>query len=115
MTKRRLLIVVTFAALMLLPNTWAISGEEYKFRGGPKDGAQPNGALVSDGAGNFYGTTSSGGLNPCSPQILYCGTVFKTTLGQDGSWTESVIYEFKGGSDGAYPSSSLIFDGSGNL
>jgi len=42
--------------------SWAAqSGAEYRFRGIP-DGSQPNGGLVADGAGNFYGTTSAGAL-----------------------------------------------------
>jgi hypothetical protein len=44
--------------------SWASAGSEYKFRGVP-DGSQPNGGLVSDGAGNFYGTTSGGGRSEC--------------------------------------------------
>ena len=33
----------------------------------------------------------------------------------DGSWTESVLYSFIGGSDGADPYAGLIFDAAGNL
>jgi uncharacterized repeat protein (TIGR03803 family) len=122
MTSKRLLttisgVVITFvAALILIPGSWAVtSGKEHRFRG-RADGANPQSGLVSDGAGNFYGTTSGGGLSTCGQYVPSCGTAFKMSLGQDGSWTESVIYEFKGGSDdGAEPSSSLIFDDSGNL
>lgn len=42
----------------------------YSFKGGVKDGANPFAPLITDGSGNFYGTTSSGG-----PYIE--GTVFK--------------------------------------
>jgi uncharacterized repeat protein (TIGR03803 family) len=112
MARKTLLIVVTFAALILAPNAWAKSGKEYKFRGGPKDGASPESGLVSDGAGNFYGTTYSGGLS-CGFQP--CGTVFRVTHGQDGSWMESLIYEFKGGTDGAGPWGNLTLDPAGNL
>jgi uncharacterized repeat protein (TIGR03803 family) len=60
-----------------------------------------------DGQGNLYGTTQNGGANGY-------GTVFK--LATNG--TETVLYSFcsKGDcSDGAYPASGLITDGSGNL
>ena len=33
----------------------------------------------------------------------------------DGTWTESVLYSFKGGTDGASPISSLVADAKGNL
>jgi uncharacterized repeat protein (TIGR03803 family) len=120
MARSRLLVigrvlVAAVAGLILVPGSWAItSGKEYKFHGGLENGEQPYGGLVSDGAGNFYGTTNGGGISTCS-QYVSCGTAFKMTLGQDGSWTESVIYKFKGGSDGAFPSGSLIFDAAGNL
>jgi hypothetical protein len=32
-----------------------------------------------------------------------------------GSWTESVLYSFTGGTDGAQPSTGLVLDSSGNL
>jgi uncharacterized repeat protein (TIGR03803 family) len=34
---------------------------------------------------------------------------------QGGSWTESVLYTFQGGSDGAWPMANLIMDAKGNL
>jgi uncharacterized repeat protein (TIGR03803 family) len=67
------------------------------------DGAQPEGGLVADAQGNFYGTTSGGGSNNA-------GTVYKISEG-----TENVLYSFKGGSDGSYPRGSLIIDSAGNL
>lgn len=106
MTSKRLLIVVTLVALALVPSTWARSGKEYKFKGG-SDGAIPRGGLVSDGAGSFYGATANGGLG--------YGMVYKMTLGQDGSWTETVIYKFKSGTDGGGPECNLVFDNAGNL
>jgi uncharacterized repeat protein (TIGR03803 family) len=77
------------------------------------DGVSPSGTLVADGTGNLYGTTVNGGTDSsCS-----CGTVFElsppTTVG--GSWTETILYSFEGGSDGSHPSNALIFDVQGNL
>ena len=85
----------------------------YSFSGG-SDGAYPVGALVADKAGNLYGTTSEGGSSNCSSG---CGVVFELTSPstQGGAWTETVLYRFTGGSDGAAPESNLIFDAVGNL
>jgi uncharacterized repeat protein (TIGR03803 family) len=79
----------------------------YRFTGG--DGANPTAGLIADASGNLYGTTElGGGANGCSGG---CGTVFKLTP----SGTETVLYRFTGGSDGASPFAALIADGAGNL
>jgi len=84
----------------------------YRFTGG-SDGAEPIGDLVFDAAGNLYGTTIQGGLSHgCGG--LGCGAVYKLTQ-SSGSWTESVLYEFRGATDGAFPNGGVIFDTAGNL
>lgn len=75
----------------------------YSFTGG-SDGAQPEAALLTDGIGDFYGTTEAGGANGL-------GVVFKVTT----AGSESTLHSFAGGSDGANPVASLIMDKSGNL
>ena len=90
----------------------------YSFQGGTSDGDVPNGGLITDGSGNLYGTTLQGGSGGCtaSASIIGCGTVFKLTPGGGGSYTESVLYSFLGGTtDGAYPYSGLVTDSTGNL
>jgi len=73
------------------------------------DGVNPYAGLIEDSAGNFYGTTSAGGGSEnCS---FGCGTVFK--LAPNG--TETVLYSFKGESDGAVPYGGVIADRKGNL
>lgn len=82
------------------------SGQEkvlYHFSGG-SDGANPLGGLLLDPSGNLYGTASSAGSS-------HLGTIF--TISAAG--TESNLYTFTGGTDGAYPYSHLIMDSSGNL
>lgn len=91
-----------------------VSAKEYHFHGTP-DGSEPDGALLSDGAGNFYGTTSSGGLASCGLSTPFCGTVFKMSVGANGALTETVLYEFQGINDGASPAGALILDHAGNL
>ena len=78
----------------------------YAFKDQP-DGASPYGGLISDRAGHLYGTTYYAGAYDL-------GTVYKLT-NNNGTWTESVLYSFKGGTDGASPISSLVADAAGNL
>jgi uncharacterized repeat protein (TIGR03803 family) len=67
--------------------------------------------VILDHAGNLYGTTIAGGDKGS-------GTVFELTHNSNGSWHESVLYDFcslTSCSDGSGPSSGLIFDQAGNL
>jgi uncharacterized repeat protein (TIGR03803 family) len=78
----------------------------YAFKDQP-DGALPYGGVISDKAGNLYGTTYYAGVHDL-------GTVYKLTR-SGTTWTESVLYSFKGGTDGASPISSLVSDAAGNM
>jgi hypothetical protein len=86
----------------------------YQFAGG-SDGAQPSDRLVMDKAGALYGTTTGGGIG-CK-NFGGCGTVFRLTLpaGGHSGWSETVIYRFAGGSDGAAPTAGLIIGEHGVL
>jgi uncharacterized repeat protein (TIGR03803 family) len=86
----------------------------YSFKGG-SDGEYPRSSLVFDAAGNLYGTTASGGTSTCSGNKGGCGTVFKLAPNSHSGWTESLIYTFKGGSDGLGPVAGLTLDSAGNL
>ena len=87
----------------------------YSFQGGA-DGAGPAGGVVFGPDGSLYGATQFGGADDCSP-MADCGTVFQVTPQKDGSWTETVLYVFKGkaSNDGEYPEGGLIADSAGNL
>jgi uncharacterized repeat protein (TIGR03803 family) len=78
----------------------------YAFKDQP-DGALPYGGLIFDRSGNLYGTTYYAGAHDV-------GTVYKLTHRGD-SWTESVLYSFKGALDGSSPISTLVRDAAGNL
>ncbi len=83
----------------------------YNFEGG-NDGANPYDGLVSDSAGNFYGTTANGGgSNVCNNG---CGTVFELSP-SGGGWTERVLYAFQGGNDGLNPNAGVALDAAGNV
>ena len=87
----------------------------YNFKGGSQDGANPHATLVFDNAGNMYGTTLSGGLNPrvCNGG---CGVIFKLAPPTgEGKWTETVLYEFTGGADGGTAYAGVILDSASNL
>jgi len=72
------------------------------------DGGEPGGGLAVDAAGNFYGTTESGGDTNCSGG---CGTIFGFSAGG----VETTLYSFKGGSDGDLPVAGVTLDSTGNL
>lgn len=95
--------------------TWAAK-VIHSFFGGIGEGAFPEAGLVSDAAGNLYGTTSAGGQVGCGQ--YGCGTVFELTPSGSGAWTEQVLYAFCSASncaDGSVPLASLILDAAGNL
>ncbi len=80
----------------------------YAFAGQP-DAAFPYGGLVADSHGNLYGTTYYGGT-------YGAGAIFRLgpTAGI-GGWRDAVLYSFQGGADGGNPTSTLLFNASGQL
>jgi uncharacterized repeat protein (TIGR03803 family) len=78
----------------------------YSFKTG-SDGNSSISNLVSDAAGNLYGTTSEGGLGS--------GTIFKLTPGQNESWTESIAHSFQGSPDGAFPYAGMVAGSAGSF
>jgi uncharacterized repeat protein (TIGR03803 family) len=63
-------------------------------------------AVVFDGAGNMYGTTTYGGF-------LFMGSVFQLVPTVGGGWTENDLFQFSGSI--GYPRSGVVLDQSGNL
>src|SRR5947208_2651482 len=111
-------VSIIVAALVVAPGAWAASTYKIlhvfrRFSGGQV----PVGNLVSDAAGNLYGTADYGGSSSC-----VCGVVFKLAPNPDGTWTEHVLHTFTGGTDGSNrsngdptPSAGVILDAAGNL
>lgn len=76
--------------------------------GGP-NGAYPYGELISDAAGNLYGTTLGGPSNVPYPH----GTVFKVAPG--GALTTLTTFTGQYGLNGTSPYAGLVADTAGNL
>jgi len=77
---------------------------------GSGDGSGPCGGLVFGKDGLLYGATEYGG-------IAGAGTVFSITppSARGGAWTETVLYNFAGGSDGQAPSAGVVIGQDGVL
>ena len=67
----------------------------------------PYSGVVSDAAGNLYGVAPFGGSGNH-------GVVYELSL-VNGAWQAAVLYNFTGGTDGATPYATPIFDAAGNL
>ncbi len=80
----------------------------HTFAGYPYDGTIAEGTPVLDQFGNLYGTTYEGG-------IYNRGTVYELSRGQNGEWTEKILYSFPGGKNGANPAAGIVFDAAGNI
>jgi uncharacterized repeat protein (TIGR03803 family) len=83
----------------------------YSFHGST-DGGEPYKGVTLDPHGNIYGTAVTGGGGSCEGG---CGVVFKLTKHAGGTWSQAVIHQFTGGSDGSGPGSGLTFDQYGNI
>jgi uncharacterized repeat protein (TIGR03803 family) len=75
------------------------------FTGGTTDGCYPEGSVVRDDAGNFYGTASQCGTNEV-------GTIWKVSK----KGKETILHNFAGGtSDGCYPEAGVAMNSNGTL
>jgi uncharacterized repeat protein (TIGR03803 family) len=79
---------------------------------GSADGGEPLTGVTFDKVGNLYGTTLTGGVHGTNCDAEGCGTVFELAPNLDGTWTESVIYNF---GEGDFPTWGVTFDDVGNL
>lgn len=83
----------------------------YSFHGwGYCDAGYPDAGLIADTSGNLYSTTAGGGCNNF-------GTVFELSPPSGGqtSWTETILYAFAGGKDGAVATNDIIMDANGAI
>jgi uncharacterized repeat protein (TIGR03803 family) len=97
--------------LVLLPASGLRAADKetllHNFNGA--DGINPGADLISDAAGNLYGTTYYGGS-------FGAGAVFELESHGKGMWVQKVLYSFSANTkDGYEPKSGLILDTAGNL
>jgi hypothetical protein len=64
------------------------------------DGVSPTAGPAPDTAGDYFGMTAAGGQTNL-------GVVYELSP-QNGSWSQSVLYSFAGGSDGAMPAGTIL-------
>jgi uncharacterized repeat protein (TIGR03803 family) len=99
MKRTLLLLLLTLLAASAAAQTFKVI-HSFNFL----DGDLPNGDLIGDSAGNFYGTTQLGGTSGL-------GIVFQL----DPKDEETVLYSFTGALDGGMPIGGLVRDAAGNL
>ncbi len=83
----------------------------YSFKGQANgDGAGPAGMLISDKSGVLYGVTQAGGA-------YGLGTAFSLTppAVSEATWTETILWSFGAGGDGAYSIAGLVMGAHGVL
>ncbi len=107
------------AVVMLTPpapgkKAWSLS-TLHQF-GSVGDGFYPAGAITRDTSGSLYGATSYS-VNEGDSNGVCCGITYKITppAAGFGPWTETILYNFQGDSNGGYTSSGLAFGSSGNM
>jgi uncharacterized repeat protein (TIGR03803 family) len=100
---RRPFIVFVLSAVALLSAHASTTKILYSFAGGA-DGEYIDSDLVTDSAGNIYGTSVQGGT-------FGGGTVFEVTP----AGVHTVLYNFTGGADGGEPYKGVTLDAQGNL
>ncbi len=101
------LAAATLCAVCAQPAWAAKEAVLYAFTAG-QDGGFPQGGVIADAHGNFYGTTTSDGAD-------HNGVVYELSPGSGGGYTQSTLYTFTGGNDGGVPQAGLVGDAKGNL
>jgi uncharacterized repeat protein (TIGR03803 family) len=80
----------------------------HRFAAFSRDGLMPQAGVTLDSKGNVYGTTLYSGTSS--------GTVFELMPQQDGSWKETILYNFpNAATNGGAPVGGVTFDNLGNL
>ena len=106
--------VAIFVVVLVSPVARAAAQETILLNYSGKNGANPGVTMVTDKAGNLYGTTNFGGAYSSSCNGAGCGTVFELVY-RGGTYSYKTIHSFGNGSDGQLPNAQLTVDSQGNL
>lgn len=107
MLMKQVIVAIATALVLTLQLSAQVKLKVLHNFGAANDGTEPNGPLLVDGNGNLYGVTFGG------PGEYAYGLVFKLTPQKNGSWSETILHAFAGGSDGGNPWGGLILDAGG--
>jgi uncharacterized repeat protein (TIGR03803 family) len=103
---------IPILVLLSATTAWAAGTLKVLHAFGPPNLQQGNNlyaGLIRDNSGNLYGVAESGGTHGF-------GVVYELSPTAGGAWTETLLYNFKGGTgDGASPHATLLADSTGNL
>jgi uncharacterized repeat protein (TIGR03803 family) len=105
------ILVVVFTVAALAGNCRAATETTiltFPFNGSYPGGEGPYAGLISDAAGNLFGTTFYGGM-------ANVGVVFELVPSGSGTYKEVVLYSFRALHDCNSPMGRLLLDSSGNL
>jgi hypothetical protein len=112
-TGQSLFTVIAVLSLVAFANAQGTEKALYTFTSGT-DGGFPFSGVISDAAGNLYGTSPGGGTSgACGSNG--CGMVYKLRPNGSGGWTQTILHSFTGGSDGVDPIGGLVMDSVGNI
>lgn len=104
-----LLLTLTILGGIVMTGSSALAQEKLLHNFGSKvnDGGSPS-PLISDAAGNLFGTSNTGGASNF-------GTVFELSPAAKGGWFERILFNFSGTGTGMRPTAALTMDSAGNL
>ena len=76
------------------------------------DAGSPDAGFVADASGNLYSTAADGGT-----ELTNNGAIYELSPPSGGGtdWTETILYSFKGGKDGAIPALDILIDSKGAI
>lgn len=88
---------------------WATTFKVLHQFAGNQDGEVPSWGVTEDSSRNLFGTAYGGGQ-------FQGGVVFELSPNQDGTWSETVVYNFDFNSNvGSMPATGVVLDHDGNL